>query len=540
MMQAPVSSDGMLRDAPPPNARSLPAILDAQAARLGDARLATIAGHSISFAECRDHAARFAGTLRAAGIRPGDRVALMCRNRIEFAWAWLGILWAGAIAVPLNTALRGAQLTHVLVNSGTRLLLVDGDLAAHLAEVRAPDLAQVWLLDQPAAVLPETYSFAPLPPLGEAFPMHANAPGEVTAIIYTSGTTGPSKGVMYPPDQMYWWAAYMNIMMRVGAGDVPFTVLPMFHINALATLVQCLIAGTRCVIMERFSASRYWEQAAEAGATHTYLIGAMGGILLAQAPGRFDREHKIRTVLASSIRSNVWAEFPRRFGVVRRVGGYGATESNAVFFAEDGWETQGYMGRPAAGFHAQVVDQNDEIVPDGKIGELVLRSDVPFAFATGYWGAPEATVAAWRNLWLHTGDLVTRNSDGVFRFVGRLKESIRRRGENISAWEVEQALLSHASILDAAAFGVPSDLGDEDVMATLVLKDGQQLAPEDLLRHLDGRLAYFAIPRYIEFLPELPLTENGKIKRTELRQRGVTAATWDREAAGYKISRATR
>jgi crotonobetaine/carnitine-CoA ligase len=197
------------------------------------------------------------------------------------------------------------------------------------------------------------------------------------------------------------------------------------------------------------------------------------------------------------------------------------------------------MGRPAEGFHARVIDQNDAFVPDGTIGEMVLRSDVPFAFSVGYWGAPEATVAAWRNLWLHTGDLVTRNGDGVFRFIGRLKESIRRRGENISAWEVEQALLTHASVLDAAAFGVDSDLGDEEVMATLVLREGEQVAPEDLLRHLDGRLAYFAIPRYIEFLPRLPLTENGKIKRVELRQRGVTAATWDREKAGYKVARSS-
>lgn len=527
----------LLQEAPPQLERNLPAILDRQARALGQRVFATVQHRTITFAQCRDDVARFAGTLAAVGIQPGDRVAIMCGNRVEFLTAFLGAMWLGAIAVPLNTALRGAQLVHVLANSGARLLILDGNLVDSLARVIAPGLEAVWLLDPPAGDLRGDFSVRLLPPPAEPMPLRSFLPSDTCAILYTSGTTGPSKGVMYPADQLYWWAAGMNAAMKIGPDAVLFTPLPLFHINALAASVQALISGAACVIMARFSASRFWAEAIEAKATHTYLVGSMGSILLAQPPGPLDKAHGIRTTFGSSVRSSVWAEFSPRFNVPRRVGGYGSTETNAVFLTESGWEVQGNMGPPRPGYQAAVVDEFDAPVPDGQPGEMILRADIPFAFATGYWKMPDATVSAWRNLWFHTGDLVVRDSEGVFRFVGRLKESIRRRGENISSWEVEQAILSHDSVSDAAAFGVPSSIGDEDVMAVVIVREGQSVKPEELLRHLDDRLAYFAIPRYIEFMSELPLTENGKIKRLELKQRGVTSAAWDRESVGYKLAR---
>lgn len=527
----------MIAQAPGPGERCLPALLDRQSRRYGEREFLRIEERCLSFLQCRDEAARFAGTLIAAGVSRGDRVAIMLGNRVEFIRVFLGCLWLGAIAVPLNTALRGAQLAHPLANSGARLIIIESKLAAHLGSVSVPGLEQVWLVDDPPASLPPGFDYRAMPSGDAALDLQSFAPADPCAILYTSGTTGPAKGVIYPSEQLYWWAALMAQMSAITAASVSFTTLPLFHIHALSSVVQCLIHGARCVITERFSASRYWAQAGAAGATHGCLVGSMGSMLLAQPPAPQDRAHQMQTIFASSLRSSVWAQLSARFGVTRRVGGYGSTETNALFFADTGWEVQGHMGQVVPGFHARVVDEHDCPVPDGQIGELVMRSDIPFAFSCGYWGNAEASVAAWRNLWFHSGDLVVREPAGSFRFVGRLKESIRRRGENISAWEVEQALISHPGVSDAAAFGVPSPLGDEEVMAAVVLRAGVRVGPHDLLRHLDGRLAHFAIPRFIEFVESLPLTDTGKIQRTVLRERGVTAATWDRELLGWKLSR---
>jgi crotonobetaine/carnitine-CoA ligase len=527
----------LLQEAPPQPERNLPALVERQARVQGQRVYVTVQHRTVTFADFRDQVARFAGTLLAAGVSPGDRVAIMCRNRMEFLTTFFGTVWLGAIAVPVNTGLRGSQLAHQLVDSGARLLILDGDLVGCLLPVVAPNLKKVWLLDLAVGELPDGVDIGPLPPPAAPVPYKPSSSEVTCAILYTSGTTGPSKGVAYPADQLFWWAAVMGTMMKSTSDSVIFTTLPLFHIHALSTSVQPFVNGSHCVIMERFSASRFWMEAVEAKATHACLIGAMGNILLAQPPSPLDKAHGIHTVFASSIRSSVWTEFTVRFNLPRRVGGYGSTETNAAFFAQNGWEVQGNMGRPVPLFQADVVDAHDATVPADEPGELVLRSNVPFAFASGYWGAPDATLSAWRNFWFHTGDIVVRNRDGIFRFVGRLKESIRRRGENISAWEVEQAILSHGSVSDSAVFGVPSSIGDEDVMAVVVMREGCRVEPEDLLRHLDKRLAYFAIPRYVEFMAALPLTENGKIKRTELRQRGVTAFTWDREVVGYKVTR---
>ena len=195
------------------------------------------------------------------------------------------------------------------------------------------------------------------------------------------------------------------------------------------------------------------------------------------------------------------------------------------------------MGRIRPGFHASVVDEEDNAVPNGTPGELVLRADTPFAMASGYFGMPDATVASWRNLWFHTGDRVVQDADGFFFFMDRLKDAIRRRGENISAYEVEQVLLSHPAIANVAVFAVASELAEDEVMAAVVLHEGEALAGETLLDFCKPRLAYFAIPRYVSFETVLPTTENGKVRKYVLRERGLTATTWDRDVAGYKVDR---
>jgi crotonobetaine/carnitine-CoA ligase len=376
----------------------------------------------------------------------------------------------------------------------------------------------------------------PFPARGGCVDAAPVRPGDPLALLYTSGTTGPAKGVCCPHAQFYWWGVNTARALDIGAEDTLYSCLPLFHTNALNTLVQALVSGCRFVIGPRFSASRFWRRIAEADATVTYLLGAMVSILDARPVEAVERGHRLRVALAPATRAAFHESFPERFGV-RLVEAHGMTETNLAIGPRDDEQRAGAMGRVMPGFDARVVDPEDTELPDGTPGELLLRATEPFAFSTGYWDAPAQTLAAWRNLWFHTGDRVVRDADGYFWFLDRIKDVIRRRGENISAWEVEQVLQAHPDLAVAAVIPVPSELGEDEVMACVVPRPGCEPEPEALIAHCESRLAYYAIPRYVEILPALPLTENGKVKKFALRERGITPSTWDREEAGYVLDR---
>jgi carnitine-CoA ligase len=523
----------------PPAERTLPALLERQAEALGDRPYLRVGDVQRSFAEMHDAVARLAGSFREAGIGAGDRVAIMSENRFEIVDAWFAASWLGAILVPFNTATRGPQLQHVVFNSGPRVLAVEPDLLAQLDAVERlpPELERIWLLGADGGGTHRGLPVERFPEPGEPIRPVRVQPGDTTAILYTSGTTGPSKGVCCPQAQFYWWAHDTAAMLGgLDENDVLYTCLPLFHTNALNTCMQALTHGCRIVVGPRFSASRFWQRLVEADATVTYLLGAMISILAKTPPSPYEGRHRVRVVLAPATQAELHDLFRERFGVVLR-DGFGMTETNAVIGARDGQQRAGTMGRVMPGYQARIVDENDNEVADGTAGELVLRADEPFAFATGYWRMPELTVESWRNLWFHSGDRVVRDPDGSFRFLDRMKDAIRRRGENISAWEVEQVIQSHPDVASAAVVPVPSELGEDDVLACVVLREGAAVEPVDLIRHCEPRLAYFAIPRYIELLDALPLTENGKVLKFVLRERGLTEAAWDREAAGYTLQR---
>jgi carnitine-CoA ligase len=526
-------------DVPAPE-RTLPSLLERQAGALGDRHYIRIGETSRTFAEMRTAVACRAGSFAAAGVERGDRVAFMAENRVELIDAWFAAAWLGATLVPLNTATRGPQLEHVLTNSEPRVLAIEPGLVQHLDVVdSAPaGLERIWVLDDgEQAATWRGVPIEPYPGPGDSVSPGPVGPGDTVAILYTSGTTGPSKGVMCPQAQFYWWALSTVAMLGgVGEDDVLYTCLPLFHTNALNTCMQALIHGSGLVVGPRFSASQFWTRLIEADATVTYVLGAMVSILAKRAPSAEDRAHRLRVALAPATQAELHDVFRERFGVIL-CDGFGMTETNAVIGARDGRQRPGTMGYVMPGYQAKIVDELDEEVPDGTPGELVLRADEPYAFATGYWRMPEKTVEAWRNLWFHSGDRAVRESDGAFRFLDRMKDSIRRRGENISAWEVEQVLISHPDVAAAAVVPVPSELGEDEVMAFVVLRAGGSAGPEELTGHCEPRLAYFAVPRYLEFLDELPLTENGKVRKFVLRERGVTDAAWDREAAGYVLRR---
>lgn len=520
-----------------PSDRVLPRLLVLQAGRFGARTLLVAGATAWTFADAPRIAAGRAAALAAAGVVAGDRVAILSGNRAEFLEVFLGCAWLGAIAVPINTAARGPQLAHVLADSGARLIVVEAALAAELATVGAAPgvvLRAAWLLDDGPAAIAGIRDVGPMPPPEAAVPAHAARPGDLLTILYTSGTTGVSKGVCSPQAHCFWWGANSADVLGVRAGDVLWTALPLFHINAINTFYQALLCGATLTLAPRFSASGFWPAIAASGATVSYVLGAMVPILLSRPPGPEDRAHSLRTVLAPAVPPAFLAEFSARFGVAV-VDGYGSTETNFVIGGPAAERVPGAMGRVRPGFAARVVDDDENPVPDGTPGELVLRADEPHAFAAGYFGMPDRTVEAWRNLWFHSGDRVVRTPDGFFRFVDRIKDVIRRRGENISALEVEAAIAAHPAVADVAVFPVPSDLAEDEVMAAVVLRPGAALAPAALLDHCRARIAYFAVPRYVDFVPALPTTENGKVQKFRLREAGITATTWDREAAGYRL-----
>ncbi|HYF20422.1 MAG TPA: ATP-dependent acyl-CoA ligase [Ramlibacter sp.] len=511
----------------PPYERTLPAMLRRQASRFGDQPFVSIPGADWTHRDMADVASRRAAALRSAGVQRGDRVAIMCGNRAEFLETFLGCGWIGAVAVPINTASMGPQIGYLLADSGAKLLVKEAGFIERLAtaDLSRTALQRIWCVGEARAAA--SVPVEPWPAATDGAEPEAVSPGDTLAILYTSGTTGPAKGVLCPHAQYYWWGANSLDVLGITQADVLCTTLPLFHINALNTFAQACLAGCRLAYLEKFSASGFWPAMRRTGATVIYLLGAMVPILLAQPATGAERGHRVRIGLGPGVPAAAGQAFLERTGVLL-LEGYGSTETNFAIATAPGSPCRGVMGWVRPGFHARVVDEHDNELPPGEAGELVLRADEPFAFAAGYFGRPEQTVQAWRNLWFHTGDRVVRHADGSFAFVDRIKDAIRRRGENISSWEVEQVLMAHPAVAACAVYPVRSELAEDEVMAAVLVREGATLEPAELAAFCETRLPKFAIPRYIDLLDDLPRTENGKVQKYKLRERGVPAGCWDR------------
>ncbi|WP_030263486.1 crotonobetainyl-CoA--carnitine CoA-transferase [Streptomyces violens] len=495
---------------------TVPGLLETAAGRFGDRVFLRVGGTVRTYAETREAAAAMAGSLAAHGCRRGDRVAALLSNRIELVDLVLGCAWLGAVVVPLNTALRGRSLRHVLDEAAPPFLYAEPELATRA--VAEGYRGRVWVAGS---------GDVPAPDHGEAIAPAPVRPENTAAVLFTSGTTGTARGVRCPQAQFVWWGRNVSDALGLTADDSLYTCLPLFHTNALNTLAQAMTVGASCTVDGRFSASRYWSRAADCGATVVHLLGAMVPMLLAQPPGPQDRAHQVRRGLSPATPAPLCEPFRERFGVAL-VDGFGSTETNLVIGSTPGEYRPGMIGTVRPGFRAEVVDETLTPVPDGVPGELLVATDQLYAFSTGYTGDPPLAPRSWRR----TGDRVVRDPDGWFRFVDRIKDVIRRRGENVASGEVESVVCGHPAVAAAAAFPVASDLAEDEVMVAVVARSGSVVEPAELARHCAGELPAFAVPRYIEAMPALPLTETGKVRKAALRERGVTAATWDREAAG--------
>ncbi len=526
-------------------------VLETRAATHGDRPFVQVLdGAALTYAAADRLVNRLAHGLRALGVARGDRVLIMLPNCVEFLLAWWAVNRLGAIEVPVNAAYKGYFLEHVVQNSGARLVVVAADLVERLvaSAARLGRLETVVVHGAPAdARAPGRLRTVPFE---EVFAARDDPPGvelsrsDLGAIMYTSGTTGPSKGVMMPNAHLHLFAEFTASLTRLTGDDTYFVATPLYHGNApIMQVYPAMLAGGRAVILPRFSASEWVDQIRRSGATATNLLGVMMEFVFRQPPQPGDRDHRLRVVLGQPAPVAIVEDFKRRFGVPKVLEYYGMTEIGVVTMMPWDEVRPGSCGAAVSEwFELRIADPaTDEERPPGEVGELLVRPKEPWAFNQGYWEMPDKTLEALRNVWYHTGDALRRDADGFYYFVDRMRDVIRRRAENIASYDVERVVADHLDVAECAAVAVPSELpgGEDEIKLCLVLRPGVPLAPEAFLAWCEARMPYFAVPRYLEVLPNLPRTPNNKIQKYLLRERGVAGA-WDRVKAGYQLAEEAR
>ncbi|MCY7306328.1 MAG: AMP-binding protein [Rhodoferax sp.] len=506
----------------------------------------TDAGRAHSFAEVNTLVNRLAHGLAEFGVRRQQKVAILLPNCLEFVFIWFALNKLGAVEVAVSDAYKGSFLAHPLQLAQTRTIVTTAALAARLLDIEDEiPVQQLILVDDPGTpgqVAPEfrrisVHHYKDLLSANSGNPPSVVGPQDTAAVLLTSGTTGPSKGVEMPHSQFYFFAEEDVQLTRLRADDVYMTGFPLFHGNAqFLTVYPCLIAGAHCVLYARFSASDWAGRARRSGATVTNLLGATLAFICAQPPSADDRAHRVRCIYAAPLAPDLAGPFSERFGVREYVDGFGQTEISNVFM------TPPDAPRPAGAsgvlvdqwFEIKLVDpeSGDEVAP-GQAGELLVRHKHPGIISTGYVGMPDKTIESRRDLWFHSGDALKRDAEGWYYFVDRVKDALRRRGENISSFEVESVLRGHASVADCAVVGVAADqqAGEDEVMAFIVPRPDVAVDFSALAVWCDSRMPTFMIPRYFDTLAELPRTPTEKVRKKELRERGVTPSTWDRSKA---------
>ena len=491
---------------------------------------------------------RLAHTLRAMGVEHGDRVATLLDNRAEQVISFFAALKLGAVQVPINTAYKGEFLRHQLADSGAKVFFVQGDFASRAVEVvsddMTPALTHCITVDPPDAVIDArpAISWQDALSAGSDAPVAdvTVRPSDLACFIYTAGTTGPSKGCMLPHNYIVSLADQIARAWQRRADDVVITPLPLFHFNAISVcVVGTLLVGGNSAIERRFSVSNFWPEVKRTGATMVSMLGSPA-ILIANAENHPDQQgHRLRLCAAAPMPPDTDRLWQERFGCKTFSAGYGLTEASLISMLDAGEPNKpGAAGKANLhDFDVRIVDDDDVAVGTDEVGEIVCRPNGPNLMFAGYWNRSDATVEATRNLWFHTGDLGRIDDDGYLFFVDRKKDALRRRGENISSFEMEKTLYGHSALRDVAVHAVPSELGEDDVKITVVLQDDAQLTEEELCRWMAERVPYFAIPRYVEFRDDLPRNPVGRVLKYQLREEGVTPTTWDREAAGVTFER---
>ncbi|BBF99375.1 MULTISPECIES: AMP-binding protein [Pseudonocardia] len=487
--------------------------------------------HTVGELDARVEAA--ARNLADRGIGPGSRVALLMASTPEYLVSWFAVARLGAVEVPINTAYRGELLRYQLNTARVDLAVADtGPLLDAVESVRAevPTLGEV-------LGFPGTYSdVLEAAPVRGRTPGPGPAPDDIASVLYTSGTTGPSKGVLLTHHQQLAFGHLFTEITDLGPDDVLLNYSPFFHISGKFATLGCLLTGARMVLRSRLSIERFWDEAREFGVTAFIAIGGVCHMLHGRAPRPDDADNPVRVVYAVPAPAEIYHDFEKRFGLTL-VEAYGSTETNLIVNSALDESLPGSCGRPNPIFDVRVVDEDGAEVDAGIPGEVVVSCPDPLLLSAGYDGMPEITATAWRGGRFHTGDRAVRDATGALWFKDRIKDSIRRRGENISSYEVERLVNGHPAVAESAAVGAPSELGEEEVRAVVVLRAGASVSAEDLFLHYAESMPYHMVPRFIDIVAELPRTPTDKVEKYKLRTQGAGENSWDAVAAGWRMTR---
>lgn len=469
------------------------------------------------------------------GIKKDDKVCVMLDNSPEYLDVWFGLSCLGAILVPINVHLKGEGLTYILTHSDCKAIVVSEKYMDNIEACLSALPKDLQIIVQSDREI----SFGTVEPIKlkdmltnteKELPILNFSGSTINSILYTSGTTGPPKGVMLS-HQAYIQSSKMfaERMVAVQQDDILFTTLPLFHINAQAhTVLGGLHANASVALSERFSASRFWDEIRYHKATIFNSLGSMIPILCKQTEKEDDHDNPARLTACAATPKEFWKPFEERFNV-KIVEGYGLTETTGFCISNSiGQARIPSIGKPFPFVEAKIADENGKRLQSGGIGEIFIRSLQDNAFMKGYYKMPDKTKEAMLDGWFQTGDLGYEDEDGYIYFSDRLKQCIRRRGENISSWELEKIINDHPKVLESAAVGVPSEVGEEDVMVFVILKEGKKLSYEHLIEWCQERMAYFMVPRYVRYVQAFPKTATERIQKFKLQELGTSEA-WDRE-----------
>ena len=493
------------------------AILERQAGERPEALCAIGAdGERWTWADARGVADRAASALTRRGVVAGDHVLIFLPNGLDWLRAWWGVASLRAVMVTVNVSLHGESLRHVCAESGATVIIADPARAELVTELGLG----LQVVDPAELAAGDTHTVA-LDRRPEVWDIHA--------VNFTSGTTGPAKGVLTP-----YLATYMGGINAMGAAggltaeDRWLVDTPLFHVSGQMTALVAMSAGAVMLVREKFAGSEYWSVIAATGATHALLVGTMAAYLQAFPPSPAERAHRLRVVVLAPMVADP-AAFRERFGVAQLCSVYGQTEISSPLLIPPGADiVPGSVGRPRHGVEVRIVDDHDVPVPVGQTGELVVRTERPWEMNLGYFGHPVESMTAWRNGWFHTGDAFRRDAEDNFFYVDRIRDTLRRRGENISSFEVEAAVLAHPDVLEAACVGIAADLGEQEVKVFVVPAGGRTIDPLALTHFLIERLPRFMLPRFVEVVSDLPKNQTLRVQKFVLRSLPNTEQTWDR------------
>lgn len=502
---------------------------------------------AVTYREAYEEIVSLAAGLKDHGVAAGDRVVTLFSNSVEGALIWFAVNAVGAVWVPVNLANKGEFLRHQIAEAGAKVVLGEDIYVERVAQVIAGLPLVTLLVSRTQSVEVDGVSSMSLGDFRRATPelkLAEAAPGDLSMLIFTAGTTGPSKACMISHNYACNLARQYLVGTARTADEVAWTALPLFHFNATATgLISTLMIGSKLFLAEKFSVSGFWDQIEQSGARVATLLGAML-TLVANAPRNPAAERcfgQLRAVRGAPFPAELQDRWREQFGTqILGSHSYGLTEATCVTSlpaAETQTAPPGSCGRLNGDFDVRIVDENDVEVPVGTSGEIIVRPLRPNVMFQGYWNRPEATLAVTRDLWFHSGDLGMFDDEGYLYFKDRKKDYLRRRGENISSYEVETTFFQHPAVKEVAVHAVPSTMTEDEVKVTVVLQPGSTITEQELCEWSVDRLPYFAVPRFVEFRDELPKNPVGRVMKYQLREQGVTSATFDRENSDVEIRR---